>query len=65
MSWLDRLLPWRRTDDTPEDADRALAHLEGRDAKVARLHDELREAQRRNHFSAMVQEAIRRYGEEA
>lgn len=60
MSWMERLLPWRRTDDTTEVAQRELARLEDRDEHVARLHHELREAQRRNHFSELVARAIDR-----
>lgn len=60
MSWLDRFLPPRRTDDTTAEAHGEMRKLEGRDAEVHRLGHELREAQRRNHFSEMVNEAIGR-----
>lgn len=63
---MDRLLPWRhvKADDTTEDARRELHKLEARDPEVSRLHRELREAQVRNHFSGMVNEAIRRRSKE-
>lgn len=51
---------WRRTDGTETEARACLEQLESRDAEIRDLGAELRAAQRRNHFSAMVNEAIAR-----
>lgn len=51
---------WRRTDGTEGEARACLKQLEQRDAEVRSLGMELRAAQRRNHFSIMVNEAIAR-----
>lgn len=55
MRWL-----WRRTTDTSDEAAAELAKLTARDPEVAALGRELREVQRRNNFSALVDAAIRR-----
>lgn len=52
--------PWRAREDTTEDAQDALRELEQREDEVQRLGRRLREAQSRNHFSTMVNEAIAR-----
>lgn len=52
--------PWRRHTDTTAEAAAALEQLEQRDLEVHELGVELRAAQRHNHFSAMVNEAIAR-----
>lgn len=53
--------PWRKQVDTTEGEARAcLEQLEQRDAQVRDLGVELRAAQRHNHFSVMVNEAIAR-----
>lgn len=51
---------WRRTDGSEVEARACLEQLEQRDVEVRNLGVELREAQRRNHFSIMVNEAIAR-----
>ena len=58
MKW--RWPPWRRADDTDSDARAELDKLKQRDLEVERLGAELREHQRRNHFSGMVWAAIHR-----
>ena len=58
MRW--RWPPWRRAEDTSEEARAELQKLERRDPEVTRLGAELRERQRQNHFSGMVQQALRR-----
>lgn len=59
MTWLRRW--WgRRYVDTSDEARAYLQQLEGRDAQIDALSEELRAAQRRNHFSLMVDEAIAR-----
>lgn len=59
MTWLRRW--WiRRHFDTTDEARACLEQLERRDAKIDALAAELREAQRRNHFSIAVNDAIRR-----
>jgi hypothetical protein len=55
---------WRRARDTSGEAQAQLARLEGQDAEIAELGEELRETQRRNHFSGMVAAAITRAAQE-
>lgn len=62
MRW--RWPPWRRAEDTTEEARAELERLERRDPEVARLGAELRARQRENHFSGMVQRALRRNAHE-
>lgn len=50
----------RRHVDTTAEARGCLRQLEGRDAEISALSEELREAQRTNHFSDSVYEAIQR-----
>jgi hypothetical protein len=52
--------PWRRADDTTDEARACLQQLDDNDAEVRRLADELRIVKRRNNFSAMVDAAITR-----
>lgn len=54
MSWWH----WPVDDEARE----RLAQIEERAPEVARLAEELREIQRRNHFSEMVLDAISRCG---
>ena len=56
LSWL----PWRRHVDTTDEARACMDQLEQRDTEVHALGVELRAAQRRNHFSVMVNAAIAR-----
>ena len=58
MRW--RWPPWRADKDTSGEAQAAMVELENRDAEVRRLQRQLREAQSRNSFSVMVNEAIAR-----
>lgn len=53
-----------RAEDTSEEAQAELTRLEDREPEVARLSTELREIQRRNNFSGMVDRAIRRTAQE-
>ena len=62
MKW--RWPPWRRAEDTSEEARAELERLEQRDPEVNRLGAELRARQRENHFSGMVWQAIHRNAEE-
>lgn len=68
MRWLRRVgrhwPPWRQAPDTSNEALRHLAQLRANDAEVRRLAVALREAQRRNHFSDMVNTAISRRTQE-
>lgn len=61
MTWT-WFFPWRRhrVADTSDEARAALEKLEKRDAEIIHLGHELRAAQRRNHFSRLVNEAIGR-----
>lgn len=53
--------PWRRrVQDTSDEAQAALAQLEANEPEVRRLEAELRETQRKNNFSGMVDAAISR-----
>lgn len=53
--------PWQRQDSNPHgEAKEAFQQIAARDKEVKRLSHELREAQRRNHFSEMVIEAMTR-----
>lgn len=56
--------PWRRAEDTSEEARAQLRKLERRDSEVERLGAELRERQRQNNFSGLVAEAITRRAQE-
>jgi hypothetical protein len=59
VTWLRRW--WgRRYVDTSDEARACLQQLEGRDAHIDTLGEELRAAQRRNHFSVAVNDAIAR-----
>lgn len=58
MRW--RWPPWRAAEDTSEEAQAQLRKLERRDPEVERLGAELRETQKRNNFSGMVEIAISR-----
>lgn len=58
MRW--RWPAWRRAPITVDEARAELDKLEDREPEVARLGAELRERQRLNHFSGMVDKAIRR-----
>ena len=60
MSAVDRpwWKPWMRAPDETEEACRVIAHLQDQDAAVRELGGRLREAQVRNHFSEMVEQAI-------
>jgi t-SNARE complex subunit (syntaxin) len=58
-----RWLGGRNSDDTSSEARACLAELEARHAQVTDLGRELRERQRRNHFSEMVVLAISRASE--
>lgn len=60
MKWRWRWPPWRRDETADGDALAELRKLKGRDPEVTRLGAELRERQRLNHFSGMVDRAIRR-----
>lgn len=62
-----RLLFWRKQhvgngdrEDRKREVYEAFAEVERRDEHVRELTAELREAKRRNHFSLMVGDAIRR-----
>ncbi len=56
MKW-----PWRRRcADTTDEGREALAHVDRRDADITRLGEHLRDVEARNHFSAMVRQAIAR-----
>ena len=59
MRWI---WPWRRRQhvDTTAEARGYLQQLEQRDSEIHDLGRQLREARRRNHFSDMVSDAIRR-----
>lgn len=59
MAWLRRWW-WRRHIDTTAEAKAHLARVEARDHEVAVLGEQLREVQRKNHFSPMVAAAITR-----
>lgn len=50
--------PWRRHTDRSAEACALLREVEQRDPQVKDLQRQLREAQRRNHFSEMVYVAI-------
>ena len=52
--------PWRRHVDTTAEAQACLEELEQRDPEVHTLGVQLRAAQRRNHFSELVDQAIAR-----
>lgn len=52
--------PWRRAEDTSDEAKACLAQLEANEAEVKRLGAELRQVQRHNNFSGMVDAAISR-----
>lgn len=58
MKW--RWPPWRRAEDTFDEARAELDKLAQRDREVERLGAELREQQLQNHFSGMVWHAIHR-----
>lgn len=60
MTWLRKWWMRRRHVDTTAEARGYLRQLEGRDAEISALSEELREAQRTNHFSDSVYEAIQR-----
>lgn len=64
MRWRWRWPPWGDGPDTSAEALAALRELDAREAEVRRLARELREAQSRNHFSVMVNEAIARTREQ-
>ena len=55
--------PWLRREDTTAQAQACLDALERREPQVRHLAAELRELQRRNHFSPMVYAAITRIRE--
>ena len=55
MRW--RWPPWWADRDTSEEARAAMSELEERDIEVRQLGRQLREAQSRNSFSMMVNEA--------
>lgn len=61
MTWWQRWWPHRGHETHTDEAREVLAHLRDRDAEVNQLGDELREAQRRNHFSELVTAAIRQH----
>jgi hypothetical protein len=52
--------PWRRHTATTDEVHTVLEQLQQRDAEVQGLSKELRAAQRQNHFSIAVHDAIRR-----
>lgn len=58
-----RRLLWWRAPDTTSEARAHLRRLEARDGQVESLGRELRETERRNHFSEMVRAAISRASE--
>lgn len=61
MTWVwSWLWPWRRHTATTDEVHTVLEQLQRRDAHVRDLSTELRAAQRRNHFSILVDEAIAR-----
>lgn len=61
MTWLwPWRWPWCRHTATTDEVHTVLEQLQRRDAEVQGLSKELRAAQRRNHFSIAVNEAIRR-----
>lgn len=62
MKW--RWPPWRRVEDTLDEARAELEKLEDRDSEVERLGAELRKQQRQNHFSGMVWQAMHRGAQE-
>ena len=51
---------WIRAENNPSEAQVELAKLAERDPEVVRLSGELREIQKRNNFSGMVDRAIHR-----
>lgn len=57
MTWW----PWRRHEVHTEEAEQVLARIRQHEEEIAQLACELREAERRNHFSEMVRLAIARH----
>ena len=55
---------WSKAEDNPGEAQAEMAKLEDREPEVDRLSIELREIQKRNNFSGMVDRAIRRSTQE-